>query len=133
MAALGVSAVLAIGASSPSTATWLTTGAGTGAGAATAMPTGTAPAGSASGATVSLSWTAAELGNGVAVAGYIVTRTNAATGGPGTVGGTCAGIVTTTSCTDTSVPAGPWIYTDTPVQLSWTGGVSPTSATITVP
>jgi hypothetical protein len=31
------------------------------------------------------------------------------------------------------VPSGSWVYTDTPVQASWSGGESPTSGTVTVP
>jgi hypothetical protein len=129
---LAVPAAVMGGMTSPSVAAWLVTGPGQAGGASTVMPTGAAPGGTVSGTTVTLSWAAAPLGNGATVAGYLVTRINGVTGGVGAVGGSCAGIVVTPSCTDTSVPAGPWVYTETPVQLSWTGGTSPASPTITV-
>jgi len=73
------------------------------------------------------------LSSGAPVAGYIINRYNALNGAAATVGAGCSGIVTTTTCTELSVPSGSWIYTDTPVQLSWMGTPSPASAAITVP
>ncbi|HEY6427196.1 MAG TPA: hypothetical protein VIX84_08170, partial [Acidimicrobiales bacterium] len=66
-------------------------------------------------------------------AGYLVERTNVVTGTGSAAGGTCAGTVTTTTCTDEPVPPGTWTYADTPLQLSWTGGQSPASNLVTVP
>jgi hypothetical protein len=71
--------------------------------------------------------------NGSAVAGYVINRYSTVTGLPATVGSGCAGIITTTTCTEASVPSGTWTYTDTPVQINWTGGQSPKSTTIDVP
>ncbi len=67
------------------------------------------------------------------MAGYIVNRYNASTGAPATVGAGCSGVVTTTTCTEVSVAPGTWVYTDTPVQVNWTGGASPDSSAIVVP
>lgn len=116
----------------PAGAAWTASGAGTATGAATVMPAGAAPTAALSGTTATVTWTAATFPNGTPVAGYTVQRINAINGAPATVGGTCSGVVTTTSCSE-SVPSGSWVYTDTPVQLTWTGSVSPASNTITVP
>jgi hypothetical protein len=124
---------LVFGSAPTATAAWSTTGSGNAAGAAAVMPTGTAPTGTASSTSVTISWSAAQLSSGTAVAGYTINRYNAATGASATVGAGCSGVVTTTTCTESSVPAGTWVYTDTPVEMSWTGGASPDSATITVP
>jgi hypothetical protein len=64
------------------------------------------------------------------VAGYTVKRYNAVNGALATIGGTCAGLVTTTTCSE-SVAPGSWIYTDTPVQLTWTGTESAPSGAVT--
>jgi hypothetical protein len=126
--AVAVAAVaLTFEPSSMAVAAWSATGSGAAAGAATAMPTGLAPSGSASGDAVTLGWAAATFPDGTLVAGYTVTRTDALNGAQAAAGGTCAGIVATTTCTDQPVPAGTWTYADTPVQLSWTGGQSPPS------
>jgi hypothetical protein len=96
------------------------------------MPTGNTPAGRVGGSSVQISWSAATFGNGDAVGGYVVERYNATTGAVATVGAGCSGVVTTTSCTEQSVPPGTWVYTDTPVQDSWTGGASSSSAPLVV-
>jgi len=124
---------VALGSAAPAMAVWATGGIGSANGAASVMPTGNAPAGSAVGSSVTVSWSPATFLNGVPVAGYVVTRSNAVTGSTGTVGSGCAGIVVTTSCTEASVPSGTWIYSDTPVQMTWTGGQSAGSAPILVP
>ncbi len=123
---------LALGPASPALAAWSAHGSASAAGAATVMPTGTAPSGSASGVNVTISWTAAKMASGTAVAGYTISRYNASSGASATVNANCSGTVTTTTCTEDSVPAGTWVYTDTPVQGHWTGGQSPDSASITV-
>lgn len=96
------------------------------------MPTGSTPSGQASGSSVTVSWASAALPNGVAVAGYVIRRYDAATGAQESVGGNCSGVVTTTTCTELSVPSGTWVYTDIPVQSNWTGGASQKSASIAV-
>ena len=114
-------------------AAWSTPGSGSAGAAATVMPTGLAPAAVATRNVVTVTWPAVTLPDGTPVDGYTVMRTNAATGVTGAAGGTCAGIVTTTTCTDSPVPPGSWTYADTPVLASWTGGQSPQSNTVTVP
>jgi hypothetical protein len=117
----------------PAAAAWSSAGGGTAAGSATVMPTGTAPSGGAAGDAVTISWAAADMSNGTAVQGYVIHRYNASTGAMAVVGPSCSGVVTSTTCTESSVPPGQWVYTDTPVQDSWTGGQSPQSSPITVP
>lgn len=116
--------------SQPADAAWSTGGGGGGAGGAYTMPAGSAPVGTVRSTTVGITWTAAHLPGGPAVAGYIIRRYDAG-GNAAAVGGTCAGVVASTSCTEVVGP-GTWTYTDTPVQLSWTGEASPPSAAVTV-
>ena len=113
-------------------AAWASHGTGAAAGAAYTMPAGTAPTATRSASTAAVTWSAATFQGGPAVAGYVVHRYDSASGAPSTVGGTCAGVVTAASCRE-SVPPGSWYYTDTPVQLGWTGGESPPGNTVTVP
>lgn len=112
-------------------ATWSANGSGSGGAAATTMPTGNAPTGSASFTTVTISWTAVTMASGAAVQGYVVNRYNATNGTQATVGSSCSGVVTATTCTESSVPPGTWVYTDTPVEQGWTGGASSASNSIT--
>ena len=66
---------------------------------------------------VALSWVATP-----GATGYTIQRT----GGVGSLGGTCTGTLTTTSCTDTPVVGlNTYSYTVTPVAGSWTGTPSP--------
>ncbi len=123
---------LAIAPATAALAAWSTQGSGSAAGGSATMPSGTEPSGSASGSSVTITWAQADLSDGTPVAGYVVTVYNDDTGAEGTVGGSCAGVVTTTSCTDSSVAPGSWVYADTPVQLGWTGAGSPLSAPIVV-
>jgi hypothetical protein len=123
---------LAPGQASATLAVWASAGSGTAAGAAAVMPTGSAPSGSAVGSAVTISWSTATFANGAPVAGYVINRYNAATGAQATVGPGCNGVVTATSCTESPVPGGQWQYTETPVQLGWTGRESPASAVIVV-
>jgi hypothetical protein len=127
-----VALAAALAPSSAALAAWSLQASGSSAGAATVMPGGTAPSGSAAGASVTISWTAAVFPAGTAVAGYVISRYNASTGAPATVNAGCSGLVTTTTCTEQSVQPGTWVYTDTPVQASWTGPASPDSAPIVV-
>ena len=87
------------------------------------QPTAIANSGS-----INLSWAASTTVGGRAVTGYLVTRYASPTGGTATAAaqGTCAANpVTATSCTETSIPAGTWYYTVTPVLGSWHGAESP--------
>ena len=129
--ATAAAVLLAVGPTSIATAAWNPTATGSAAASADTMPTGGTPTATANGTAVSVSWPAATLPSGPTVAGYTVSRYNSINGAPSTVGGTCTGVVTTTSCSDRA-PSGSWVYTDTPVQLSWTGTESPPSAPVTV-
>jgi hypothetical protein len=124
---------LALVPASSALATWATHGSGTATGAASVMPTGSTPAGTVAGSSVTVSWPASTLPGGAPVGGYIVNRFDAVNGAPATVGSGCSGVVANTTCTEQSVPAGSWEYTVTPVQLNWTGGESPDSAAVVVP
>lgn len=133
LGAAAIAAALALAPAGIAAAAWSGSGSGSGSGAATLMPTGTAPTGTGGGTSVRVSWPASSMANGPAVAGFVINRYNAINGSPATVGAGCSGVITTTTCTETSVPAGTWVYTDTPVQDSWIGGESPDSSAITVP
>jgi hypothetical protein len=129
---ISLAVALALGRAAPASAAWSGSGSGSGAGAAAVMPTGSAPHGTVSGTSVTVSWSVATLSSGTAVAGYVVSRYNASTGAPATVGAGCSGVVTTTSCTELDVTAGSWVYTDKPVEVNWSGGQSADSASVTV-
>jgi hypothetical protein len=113
-------------------AAWATSGAGAAAGAATTMPSGAAPSGTPGTGSVTLTWSSVTLTDGAAVTGYVIKRYDS-NGTSYVVNASCAGVVATTSCTEQTVPAGTWSYTDTPVAGSWTGGESARSAPVTVP
>ena len=113
-------------------ASWSVQQSGTADGAAATMPTGGQPSGSVRLQAVTVSWPTADLSSGAAVAGYTIQRFNALNGQAATVGPGCSGVISTNSCTESSVPAGSWTYTDTPVQQSWTGDQSPPSSAVTV-
>jgi hypothetical protein len=97
------------------------TGAG-GADVATVEP-GTAPTAIEEGAgTVTVSWEAGTLSNGVAVDGYAVERYDEETETLATIGPGCAGTITALTCTETEVPEGEWQYTVTPIfATNWRG------------
>jgi hypothetical protein len=132
VAASAILLMLAPQAAPPVSAAWSAGATGHGRGAATTMPNGTQPVGTATGSSVTVRWAAATLGNGTPVAGYVVNRYDALNGAAATVAPGCSGVLATTTCTEQSVPAGTWVYTDTPVQLNWIGGASPASAPIAV-
>lgn len=96
------------------------------------MPTATAPTASASGTTVTVSWSAASFPGGPNVAGYVVRAYNATTNASRAVGGTCTGTVTALTCSDTGVSAGGWQYTVQTRQSGWVGPESAKSTTVTV-
>ena len=133
VASVPLVSMLALGPSPSAVASWSSSGQAEAAGAAYMMPSGGTPVAGASGGAVTVSWSAAQFPSGAQVAGYLVTRYDAGTGGVSTVTGGCSGIVTSTSCTDGPVPTGRWVYTETPVQLSWSGVPSPLSAPVTMP
>ena len=112
-------------------AAWSSGGSGHASALAYVMPSGTPPAGAANGGAVTIRWAAATFTNGVPVEGYVINRYNSITGQQASVGAACSGVITTTTCTEQGVPSGTWVYTDTPVQFSWSGAQSP-GVTVTV-
>ena len=131
-AALTVAVTVLVTQAPDALAAWTSAGAGTATAAATVMPTGQQPVVAVSGTSVSVRWPAATLPGGTAVAGYVITRFNAVNGTMASVGAGCSGVITSTTCTELAVPAGAWVYTDTPVQANWTGPASPASAPASV-
>jgi hypothetical protein len=111
-------------------ASWSGSGSVTAQVQAATMPVGAAPTVSATGRTVTVSWTAATVA-GQSVTGYTVKRYNAADVTQ-TVGAGCSGTLTGITCTESSVPAGTWTYTVTPSLASWQGAESSASAAVTI-
>jgi hypothetical protein len=124
-------AALVLTTGGPADAAWSGSGTGQAESLAMVMPTGSKPAASVTGSDVSLRWAAAQLPGGTAVAGYLIRRYDI-NGNAVTVQASCAGTITTTTCTEHNVPAGTWTYTDTPLQNNWTGPASPASAAVVV-
>lgn len=131
VAAIALAVPAALGTGAVAFAAWSASGSGPGGAAAATMPPGAAPSGSGSFGTATISWSAVTLADGAVVGGYKITRYDI--NGTGfAANGTCAGVVTTTSCSERSVPAGTYTYTDTPVLNTWTGGESPQSNAVIV-
>lgn len=106
---------------------------GNGASAATTVNQGATPTANAAGSAVTVSWAATTLSNGDAVAGYIVKRYDEATVTLQTILSACTGTVAATSCVESSVPVGQWVYSVTPVfATNWTGAESVKSSSVTV-
>lgn len=78
---------------------------------------------------VVVNWAAS---TGGPLTGYDVLAYDADTAEPRAVGGTCAGLVTATTCTDVDAPDGRWVYTVTPRSGGWTGAASAPSALVVV-
>ena len=123
--------ILAVGAGpGVAYAAWSGNGATTVQVQAATMPSGSAPTVSASGHSITVSWSGGSL-LGQSVNGYTVKRYNGA-GVAQTVGAGCSGTITALSCTESSVPAGTWTYTVTPLLYSWLGTESPASSAVTI-
>ena len=106
---------------------------GNGSAAASTVNQGARPTVTLAGRTVTVTWAATTLSNGQAVDGYQVTRYDAATLATQTTLSACAATVTATSCTESPVPAGQWVYTVTPIfATSWRGAESAKSTAVTV-
>lgn len=91
--------------------------------------TPTAVAVPANGDDVEVSWAPT---TGGPLTGYEVLARDAATDEPRAVGGTCAGLVTETICTDSDAPDGRWTYTIVSRSGAWAGTPSQPSATVLV-
>jgi hypothetical protein len=110
---------------------WSAAGDGGAAARAAAVGRGSTPLAVAVLTTVSVSWAQTTVA-GVPVQGYVIRRYNAFTGAATAVGGTCAGLVAGTSCTETGVAPGTWRYSVTPVVQSWSGAESLLSIGVTI-
>jgi hypothetical protein len=114
---------------------WLAavTAGSAGAATATSVGAGATPTANASGSSVTVSWAASTLANGQAVTGYEVRRYNSSTLAQQTVLSSCTGVVTALTCVESSVPAGTWRYSVTPVfATNWRGTESAMSTAVTV-
>lgn len=114
---------------------WATTSVpgGNGATAVATVDRGATPVVQADGDRVTVNWAASELSTGEAVDGYRVTRYDATTHVAQTVLTTCAGTIAATSCSESSVPVGQWVYAVTPVySTNWLGEESPDSNAVDV-
>jgi hypothetical protein len=136
LALVGLGAFAVLGISAVGWAFWTGTSVpgGNGAAAAATVNQGTVPNASPGPAqSVPVSWTATTLTNGQPVAGYLVKRYDASTSVLQTTLAGCAGTITATSCTETSVPIGQWKYAVVPViGTNWQGTESTKSGTVTV-
>src|SRR4051794_1010155 len=125
-----VSCVGFVSITSTATAAWVGSSSGNGYSKGLTMPTGATPTVATSANNVTVSWAASTIG-GTAVSGYTVKRYDTSNALQ-TIGASCSGLITTTSCTETSVPAGHWRYTITPQRGSWVGTQSAYSASVHV-
>jgi hypothetical protein len=105
-----------------SAASWSAASSGSGNAKAGAL-VGNKPSLSKSGViviSVVVSWTAT-----AGATGYVITRT----GGVGSLGGTCTGTLTTTTCTDSPlVTLQTYTYSVTPRAGNWTGTAGPSTS-----
>jgi hypothetical protein len=115
------------------TAGWQPAGGGAGAAKSKTMPTLAAakPTATVNSNAVTVTWTASTFPEGGSVPSYVVKRYDAL-GNLQTVGAACAGLVTGTTCTESGVPAGTWMYSITPAAGSWRGVEGPQSDAVVV-
>ncbi|HWM73049.1 MAG TPA: ice-binding family protein, partial [Nocardioides sp.] len=128
-------ALLAVGVASGASAYWTATVAvgGHGTAAAGTVDPGATPVATVDSSAITVTWPATELSSGAPADGYTVIRYALGSPMPQPVGGSCAGLVATSPCTETAVPRGDWVYTVTPrVGAHWRGQESPRSATVTI-
>src|SRR5690349_9051123 len=87
---------------------WAVSAVGAGRAVAQAIPTAATPSATATGQSVTVSWSATTLPGGTPANGYVVRRYNASLIQQ-TVLSSCAS-VTTNTCVENNVPAGTWTY-----------------------
>jgi hypothetical protein len=113
-------------------ASWAATGLGSGSAttATLAAPSGVSASTSTGATSVTVTWSAPSTG--VTPTGYRVDRTNTSTGSTAPAcGSSGSSLLTTTSCTDASVPDGTYRYTVVATRSGWTA-TSATSSAVTV-
>ena len=116
-----------LGAGPTALAAWNKASGGNGRSRAITMPAGTTPWTSVSNRNVTVSWTAVTMPGGVPVDGYKVFRYDAG-GTAFPVTGSCSGVVTGLTCTETAMAPGSWRYAVAPVYELWQGAQGPQSA-----
>ncbi len=113
--------------------TTLSVAGGSGAALSSSVNQGSTPTATASGRSVTVSWSASTLANGLAVTGYEVKRYSSATQTLQTILTACTGTLTSTSCVESRVPTGQWVYSVTPLfGTNWRGPESVKSSAVTV-
>jgi len=113
----------------PAAADWALDGAAGAHSRAGALAAGNAPAASASGRNVEVSWSAS--GGAVPIEGYLVRRYDAE-GQAQAVAASCAGVLSGLGCAEQDVPPGEWTYSVTPAKGNWRGLESPPGSPVTV-
>jgi hypothetical protein len=110
------------------------TGTGTASATADTVQAGNQPSGSATGTSVTISWTASTTtATSHAVDGYLINRYSVPSGGTPTAAlNGCSGTINALNCTEASVPNGTWYYTVTPKLQNWLGAESARSSGIAV-
>ncbi len=110
-------------------ASWRVTGSDAASAKASSLSTVAQPTAAIASGGVTVSWTAPS--SGAPATGYLVRRFDGS-GNVQTIGAGCSGTITTTSCTEASVPQGTWRYRVTPVNANWRGSESAASAAVTI-
>jgi hypothetical protein len=131
MTRLALVLVVAVVLSAQASAAWSRSSTGLGVAAAKTMPAGNAPGATASGFTVTVTWTASSFPQGGTVSSYRIRRFDAL-GNPSNAANGCSGTVASTSCVETGVPAGAWRYAVTPAIGAWTGAEGPHGTAVVV-
>jgi hypothetical protein len=140
LGALGVAVVVVVGSAGAALAAWTIGSIGaSGRGAARTLPTGSAPTATATGTTVTVSFTQVSLGGSplgsLSGGGYTVKRYSSG-GAVQTVSGPCSstvsGLAAVLSCAETNAAGGTWYYRVTPVLSGWRGTESSASPGVTV-
>ena len=104
---------------------------GNGAAAVSSVNQGATPTASAAGNAVTVAWAPTTLTTGQAVTGYTVKRYSGSTAQ--TILSGCAGVITSTSCVENTVPTGVWTYSVTPLfATNWVGVESAKSSIVVV-
>lgn len=121
-------------------AAWLSAGSGVSAARATTLPLVAQPSASASGTSVTVSWSQVVVGSSnlgaLSGGGYTVKRYANGSATPITPGSACAATITdaaaSLSCIESSVPAGSWQYAVTASLSGWRATESAKSAAVAI-
>ena len=132
----GLSAAIAVFSVATVTVAWanwsaVSTPGGSGSAAAGSLNRGATPRPVVVGDSVALTWDGATRSDAQSIVGYVIHRYDAATSVIQPTLAGCAGTVAGTTCTESSVPAGRWVYSVTPSWGShWVGAESPMSVPV---